>query len=56
MWIGFVIGHFYIVARLWGKLVFWASVTALFRGRLAHAGYVARPEPTWPDSPSAEAI
>jgi hypothetical protein len=56
MWIGFVIGQLYIVARLWVKLVFWASETALFQGRLAHAGYVARPEPTWPDSPSAEAI
>ncbi|PYR53963.1 MAG: hypothetical protein DMF95_02020 [Acidobacteria bacterium] len=30
--------------------------TALFQNRLAHAGYVARPEPTWPDSPAADAI
>jgi hypothetical protein len=56
LWIGFAIGQLYIVARLWVKLVFWASEIALFQGRLAHAGYVARPQPTWPDSPAAEAI
>jgi hypothetical protein len=36
--------------------VFWASETSLFQARLAHAGYVAAPVPTWPDSPAAEAI
>jgi hypothetical protein len=51
-----VIGQIYIAARLWVKLVFWASETALFQSRLAHAGYVARPLPTWPDSPAADAI
>ena len=56
MWIAFVIGQAYVLARLWVKLVFWASETALFQGRLAHAGYVATPKPTWPESPSAEAI
>jgi hypothetical protein len=45
-----------IVAWLWLKLLFWATETALFQARLAHAGYVARPEPVWPDSPVAEAI
>ncbi len=55
-WLGFAIGQSYIVARLWVKLTFWASETALFQGRLAHAGYVAAPEPAWPESPSAEAI
>ena len=44
------------LARLWVKLVFWASETALFQSRLAHAGYVATPQPTWPESPAAEAI
>ena len=43
IWIGFAIGQLYIAARLWVKLVFWASETALFQSRLAHAGYVARP-------------
>jgi len=56
VWIGLAIGQIYIVARLWVKLVFWASETALYQSRLAHAGYVARPQPVWPDSPSAEAI
>jgi len=56
MSLGFVIGQAYIVARLWVKLAFWASETALFQSRLAHAGYVARPQATWPDSPATEAI
>jgi len=56
MWLGFAIGQIYVIARLWVKLVFWASETALFQSRLAHAGYVNRPEPLWPESPEAEAI
>jgi hypothetical protein len=56
MWIGLAVAQLYIVARLAVKLVFWASETALFQSRLAHAGYVARPQPVWPDSPAAEAI
>jgi len=56
MWAGFAIAQLYILARLWVKLVFWASATALFQGRLAHAGYVAAAKPVWPDSPIAEAI
>jgi hypothetical protein len=56
MWIGFAIGQLYILARLSVKLTFWASETALFQGRLAHAGYVAAATPAWPDSPSAEAL
>jgi hypothetical protein len=56
MWVGFAIGQAYVIARLWVKLVFWASETALFQSRLAHAGYVNRPEPVWPESPEADAI
>jgi hypothetical protein len=56
LWVGFVVSQIYIAARLWVKLVFWASETALFQGRLAHAAYVAAPAPKWPDSPAAEAI
>lgn len=56
VWLGFAVGQACIVACLWAKLVFWASETALFQSRLAHAGYVAAPFPTWPDSPDAEAI
>jgi hypothetical protein len=56
MWLGVAVGQIYVLARLWIKLTFWASETALFQGRLGHAGYVARAEPTWPDSPAADAI
>ena len=56
MWIGFAIGQVYILGRLWVKLVFWASETALFQTRLAHAEYTARPEAAWPESAAAEAI
>ena len=48
MWLGFAVGQVYVLARLWVKLMFWASETALFQGRLAHAGYVVRPQPTGP--------
>jgi len=56
VWIGFAISQCYILARLWVKLVFWASEAALFQNRLAHAGYVAAPIQEWPESPAAEAI
>jgi hypothetical protein len=56
MWTAFIIGQAYVVGRLWVKLVFWASETALFQSLLAHAGYVNRPDPGWPDSPIADAI
>jgi hypothetical protein len=56
LWLGFGIGQLYVLARLWVKLVFWASETALFQTRLAHAAYVARPLPVWPESPAAEAL
>ena len=56
MWIGFLIGQAYILARLWTKLLFYASQTALFQGELAHAEYIAAPESVWPESPAAEAI
>jgi hypothetical protein len=54
--IAFAIGQAYVLARLWVKLVFWASETALFQSHLAHAGYVARAEPVWPESPATEAL
>jgi len=54
--IGAAIGQLYIVARLCVKLAFWGSEAALFQSRLAHAGYTARPEPVWPESPAAEMI
>jgi hypothetical protein len=56
MWAGFLVSEAYVLARLWVKLVFWASETSLFQALLAHADYVAAPLPVWPESPSAEAI
>jgi hypothetical protein len=56
MWLAFAVGQLYVLARLWVKLVFWASETALFQSRLAHARYVVRPAAVWPESPVAEAI
>jgi hypothetical protein len=56
IWLGVAIGQIYIVARLWLKLVCWASETALFQSRLAHGDYVAARPAVWPDSPAAEAI
>jgi hypothetical protein len=55
-WLGFAVGQAYIAARLLVKLTFWASETALFQSRLAHAAYVAAPARTWPESPASEAI
>jgi hypothetical protein len=55
-WLAFALGQLYVLARLWVKLVFWASETSLFQARLAHAGFVRRPLPQWPESAAAEAI
>jgi hypothetical protein len=55
-WGAFAIGQLYLLGRLWSKLVCWASEISLFQSRLAHAGYVARALPRWPDSPSVEAL
>jgi hypothetical protein len=54
--LAFAIGQLYIVLRVMVRLQFAASQIALFQSRLAHAGYVARPVPKWPDSPAAEAL
>ena len=56
MWLGVAVGQVYVLTRLWIKLAFWASETALFQGRLGHAGYVIRTQPAWPDSPAADAL
>jgi hypothetical protein len=50
VWLGAAIAQLYLLGRVWIRLVFFAAETALFQGRLAHAGYiasqaVARPEP-----------
>ncbi len=56
MWMALLVGQAYVIARLFAKLVFYASQTAYFQGQLAHAGYVAAPRAVWPESPAAEAI
>lgn len=56
MWTGFLVGQAYLLARMWTKLIFYASQTVLFQGELAHAGYTAAPQRVWPESPAAEAI
>jgi hypothetical protein len=56
MWLGFALSEMYLLARLWVKLVFYASEVSLFQALLAHASYAAAPLPVWPESPSAEAI
>jgi len=54
--LAFAVGQLFIVLRVIIRLQFAASQAALFQGRLAHAGYVARPVPKWPDSPAVDAI
>ncbi len=56
IWAPLLIGQAYVIARLFTKLTFYASQTAYFQSQLAHAGYVAAPQPVWPESPAAEAI
>lgn len=46
----------YLLARALLRLIFIASHVSYFQRRLAHAGYTARPLPTWPESPAAEAV
>jgi hypothetical protein len=56
MWIGFAISQIYVAARLWVKLLFWASEVSLFQSRFGHAAYVAAPAALWPESAAAEAL
>jgi len=45
-----------VAARLVGRLGVLAAEVTYFQQSLAHAGYVAGPPLTWPDSPAEEAI
>jgi hypothetical protein len=54
VWFGFAISQLYLLARLWVKLVFLASETVFFQGRLAHAGYIARLPMPRPEPPIVE--
>ena len=55
-WTGFVISQLYLLARMFVKLLFLASQTALFQSLLAHATYTAAPVPVWPESPAVESV
>jgi hypothetical protein len=56
IWLTFLAGQLFLTARLALKLQFLASETSLFQSSLAHAGYVASPVRSWPESPAAELI
>jgi hypothetical protein len=56
MWAGLAISQLYLLARLWVRLVFLASETSLFQGRLAHAGYVANAPAPHPEPPIIERL
>ena len=56
VWTGLLIGQAYVLARVATKLVFYASQTAYFQSQLAHAGYVAAPQPEPPEPPAAETL
>ena len=45
-----------LLARLWVRLVFFASETSLFQGRLAHAGYIASAPVARPEPPIVEQV
>jgi hypothetical protein len=55
-WMMLILGEAYILARHFLKLTFYASETAFFQSRLAHAAYTAGPPVVWPESPAAESI
>ena len=46
----------YLAARGLARLLFYGVEVAYFQSQLAHAGYVATPEPRWPESASVEAL
>ena len=54
MWAGFLVSQLYLLARLWVRLVFFASSVSLFQGRLAHSGYVAGATVPLPEPPIVE--
>lgn len=56
LWMGLAVSQLYLAGRLWIRLVFLASETALFQGRLAHAGYIASAPVARPEPPIVEPI
>jgi hypothetical protein len=56
LWLRFLVGQLYVLARLAIKLQFLASETALFQASLAHARYTRVPVADWPPAPAVEMI
>jgi len=56
IWTGFAVGQLYVIGRLAIRLVTFASETALFQTRLAHAGYVASAAVRVPEPPVVEQV
>jgi hypothetical protein len=54
MWLGVLVSQAYLLARLWVRLVFFASEASLFQSRLAHSGYVASAPVPLPEPPIVE--
>jgi len=54
MWLGFIASQTYVLARVWTRLVFYASEVSLFQSRLAHTGYAASPAVALPEPPIVE--
>lgn len=53
---GLGVSQMYVIGRIAIRLSGVAAQVSLFQSRLAHAGYVAHPLPTWPESAAADAI
>jgi hypothetical protein len=56
VWLPLAAGQLYLLGRVWVRLVFAASETALFQGRLAHAGYLAGAAVRRPEPPAVELL
>lgn len=56
IWLGFMVAQIYLIGRLWVRLIWFASETALFQSRLAHAGYVASAAVRLPEPPVVEQV
>jgi hypothetical protein len=56
MWLGFTVSQTYLLARLWVRLVFFASEVSLFQNQLAYTGYIATPPVPLPEPASVEQL
>lgn len=56
MWLGFAVSQLYLLARLWVRLVFFASEVSLFQHHLAYTGYIATSPVRLPEPAIAEQL